>query len=163
VLLASFPNSLAAVTIAASGAGSVRNVSVNNISLTAPPPALPSTLQNLTLSADGPIALPALTLAGDFNVTADGNVPQSGPLTVSGLATFAAGAGNNITLNSANNFGTVVIGSANNVTLNNASALNLGASTISGALGVTAAGAILQSGTLNVSAAGTFIVTAANS
>ena len=60
VLLADFPNSLAAVTIAASGAGSVRDVSVNNISLTAPAPTLPSTLQNLTLSADGPIALPAL-------------------------------------------------------------------------------------------------------
>ena len=61
---------------------------------------------------------------------------------VVGTATFVAGSGNNITLDTAgNNFSAVVITSANDVTLVDTNAIDLGASTISGALSVTASGA----------------------
>ncbi len=59
---------------------------------------------------------------------------------------MAAGA-NDITLtNAANNFSTVGITTGNNVALTNANALDLGASTVSGTLNVTANGALTQSG-----------------
>ena len=76
---------------------------------------------------------------------------------------LAAGAGNDITLDSAsNNFSTVSITSGRNVTLNDTNALVLGASTISGTLGVTTAGAITQSGALNVTGTTTLSAGAAN-
>ena len=65
---------------------------------------------------------------------------QSGNVNVAGTTTLAAGA-NDITLNNAgNNFSTVAITSGNNVTLQDANALDLGTSTVSGTLNVTANG-----------------------
>ena len=69
---------------------------------------------------------------------------------MAGPTTFAAGAGNNITLNNANDFSTVSVVSGNTVTLNDVNALDLGASTISGALSVTTNGAITDSGNVTV-------------
>ncbi len=72
-------------------------------------------------------------------------------MTAAGPTTLAAGVGNNIILtNAANDFSTVGITSGNNVTLNDTNALILGASTVSGALGVTTNGALTQSGALSV-------------
>ncbi len=76
---------------------------------------------------------------------------------------LAAGAANNITLNNAaNDFSTVGITSGNNVALTDANALVLGASTVSGTLGLTTGGALTQSGALTVTGATTFTATAAN-
>jgi hypothetical protein len=84
-------------------------------------------------------------------------------LNVSGTTTLAAGAGNDITLDSAaNNFSTVAITSGRNVTLVDSSTLDLGASTISGTLNVTTNGAITQSGALNVAATTTLSAGAGN-
>ncbi|MFZ4638505.1 MAG: beta strand repeat-containing protein, partial [Pirellulales bacterium] len=70
-----------------------------------------------------------------------------------------AGSANDITLDAANNFGGVVtINSGRNVTLNDTGAINLGASTISGNLAVTANGSITDSGALSI--AGTTSLTA---
>ena len=66
------------------------------------------------------------------NVTANGAITQSGALLVTGTATFAAGAANNITLGGANDFSTVVISNGNNVQLTDINAIDLGASTVSG-------------------------------
>ena len=53
-----------------------------------------------------------------LNLTAGGPITDSGSLIVGGATTLAAGAGNDITLNTAtNNFSTVAITSGNNVTL----------------------------------------------
>jgi hypothetical protein len=84
-----------------------------------------------------------------LNVTAAGAITDSGNLNVTGATTLAAGAGNDIILDSAgNNFSTVAITSGRNVTLVDSNALNLGASTVSGTLNVTTAGAITDSGNL---------------
>ena len=70
---------------------------------------------------------------------------------MAGITTLAAGAGNDITLDSAgNNFSTVGVISGRNVTLADANALDLGTSTVSGTLNVTTNGALTQSGALNV-------------
>src|SRR5208283_2183393 len=89
---------------------------------------------------------------------ANGAITQSGALTVNGAgatATFAAGSGNNITLNNpANDFTTVAITSGNNVTLDDANGIILGGSTVSGNLNVTAGGSIAESGPLIVNGLG---------
>ena len=96
-------------------------------------------------------------------MTTAGALTQSGPLTVTGVTTLAAGAANNITLNNAaNNFSTVGITTGNNVALTDVNALILGASTVSGTLGVTTNGALTQSGALTVAGTTTLAAGAAN-
>lgn len=109
------------------------------------------------------LALGPSTISGALNVTTAGAVTQTGPLTVTGTTTLAAGATNSITLNNAgNNFSTVGVTSGNNVALTDINSLILGASTVSGTLGVTNGGVLTQSGVLNVSGTTTFTATAAN-
>ena len=83
-------------------------------------------------------------------------------MTVVGPTTLAAGAGNNITLNNANDFSTVSVVSGNTVMLNDVNALDLGASTISGTLSITTNGAITDSGALSVVGTTTLTAGAAN-
>ena len=101
-------------------------------------------------------------VSGNLNVTTSGAITDSGNLAVTGATTLSAGAGNDITLNNAHNFSTVSITSGRNVTLNDTNALVLGASTVSGTLGVTTAGAITQSGALNVTGTTSLAAGAAN-
>ncbi|MFA4854449.1 MAG: hypothetical protein WC616_03765 [Candidatus Omnitrophota bacterium] len=118
--------------------------------------------RNVTLNDINALILGASTISGTFNLTTNGAITQSGPLAITGVATLAAGAGNDITLGLANNFSTVAITSGQDVTLNDINALILGASTISGTLGVTTNGAITQSGALAVAGATTLASGAAN-
>ena len=98
-----------------------------------------------------------------LNVTTNGALTQSGVLNVAGTTTLAAGAGNDITLtNGGNNFSTVAITSGRNVALTDANALDLGTSTISGTLNVTASGAITDSGNVVVTGATTLAAGSGN-
>ena len=98
--------------------------------------------RNVTLVDSNALNLGASTVSGTLNVITAGAITDSGNLNVTGTTMLAAGAGNDITLEQAtNNFSTVSISSGRNVTLNDTNALDLGASTISGNLNVTAAGA----------------------
>ena len=107
-------------------------------------------LANVTVFDTTALDLQALTLSGALVVTAAG-ITQSGALDVTGTTSLTGGAGANITLGLANDFGgSVIVVSGNNVTLNDINALDLGASTISAALGVTASGAITDSGNVVV-------------
>ena len=77
--------------------------------------------------------------ATTFNLNTSGTVSDSVASTISGTTAIAAGAGNNITLDTAtNNFGTVGITSGNNVQIVDQNALTMVASTISGSLDVEA-------------------------
>jgi hypothetical protein len=98
-----------------------------------------------------------------LGVTASGAITDSGDLSVAGTTTLAAGAGNDITLNNSNNFNTVAITTGRNVTLNDSNAIDLGTSTVSGTLSVTAGGDITQSGALTATGGNsTFTVTGAS-
>ncbi|MFH0985731.1 MAG: hypothetical protein V1882_09410, partial [Candidatus Omnitrophota bacterium] len=96
--------------------------------------------------------LGASTVSGTLGVTANGAITDSGNLAVTGTATLAAGAANDITLDNNNNFSTVAITSGNNVVLKDTDALDLGASTVTGNLDVTTGTSLSDSG--NVTAAG---------
>ena len=86
----------------------------------------------MTLVDSNALDLGTSTIAGTLNVTAGGPITDSGNLVVTGTTTLAAGAANDITLDSAgNNFSTVAVISGNNVTLQDTNALDLGASTVS--------------------------------
>jgi len=122
-----------------------------------------TTGNNVTLVDTNALDLGASTVSGTLNVTTNGALTQSGALTIAGTTTLDAGGGNNITLtNGANNFSTVGITSGNNVSLVDANALDLGASTVSGTLNVTTAGALTQSGALTVAGATTLTAGAGN-
>jgi len=76
-----------------------------------------------------------------LNVTANGLISDSGNVTVAGTTTLAAGTGNDITLDNADDFvGVVSIVSGNNVTLNDVNGLTVGGS-VGGSLTTTAGGA----------------------
>ena len=112
-------------------AGAANNITLNNAPTTSAPSA-----SRAAITSRSPMPTPwisrASTVSGTLGVTTNGALTQSGPLTVTGTTTLAAGAANNITLNNAaNNFSTVGITSGNNVALNDVNALILGASTVS--------------------------------
>jgi hypothetical protein len=97
----------------------------------------------------------------DLTATANGSISDAGNVVVGGLTTLAAGAGNDITLNDADDFGgTLRIVSGNNVTLNDVNGITFGSSAVSGTLDVTAGGNISQSGALMAAGLATFNVTA---
>ncbi|MBO6865011.1 MAG: filamentous hemagglutinin N-terminal domain-containing protein, partial [Alphaproteobacteria bacterium] len=106
---------------------------------------------NVDLVDTNAIDLGSVSVNGNLAVTAGGAITDSGALAIAGNTVIAAGAGNNVTLNSAaNDFATVLINSANNVDLVDANGIDFGASTVSGALTVTADGAVTDSGAVTV-------------
>src|SRR5439155_361174 len=92
----------------------------------------------------------------------NGALTESGVLTVNGAgkrAILTAGAANNITLDTQNNdFTAVAITSGNDVKVKDANAIELGASTVNGNLGVLAKGTISESGVLNLGGPSTFTI-----
>jgi hypothetical protein len=114
---------------------------------------------NVTLVGNSGITLGSSTVSGNLNVTSTtGNVTQSGLLRVNGTSTFNATQGD-VVLELANTLTQAVVLNAVNANVHTASALTLGASTLSGQLVATNdAGDVTQSGPLNV--AGTSAITA---
>jgi hypothetical protein len=112
--------------------------------------------RNVALNDVSLIYLNDMAVSGNLTLTTNGLVQSFGNLSITGTTTLTAGSANDITLNTANNFGGAVsITSGRNVTLNDTGAITLGASTISGNLAITAGGAIGDAGTVeagNVSA-----------
>ncbi len=154
--------------LSVTGATTLTSGAANDITLNNPGNVLGGNVgitsgNNVTLQDSTALNFSVSTVSGNLNVTANGAITDSGNLVVAGTTTLAAGAVNNITLNNANNFtGAVSVTSGNNVTLVDTNAIDLGASTISGTLGVTSAGAITQSGALNVTGTTTLAAGAAN-
>ncbi|MEF3191267.1 MAG: filamentous hemagglutinin N-terminal domain-containing protein [Campylobacterales bacterium] len=107
------------------------------------------------------ISMGNTSLTGDLSLTStSGGITDSGTLSVGGTTTLAAGATNDITLNSSdNNFSTVSISSGKDVTLVDTNAIDLGASTVSGNLSITAGGAVTDSGALSVTGTTTISAT----
>ncbi|SEM77986.1 hypothetical protein SAMN04489760_14624, partial [Syntrophus gentianae] len=85
----------------------------------------------------------------NLTVKAGGDITDSGKVAVTGTTTLNAGT-SNIALNtSTNDFSTVAVTAAKKLTLVDANALNLGASTLSGAVGITSHGTLTLMGNLN--------------
>ena len=91
-------NNLAgAVTITTINGGTIRDIGLRNISVTASLAGVPTDARNLTIIFDNaPVVLPVTTLSLDTNsiggnlvVLAGGDITQTGVLTVAGTATFA--------------------------------------------------------------------------
>ena len=154
-----------AVTVAGTttvAAGATNNITLNNAANDFSTVGITSG-NNISLADANALDFGTSTISGNLNVATAGALTDSGNLNVTGTTTLAAGAGNDITLDSAaNNFSTVAITSGRNVTLVDSNALDLGASTVSGTLNVTTNGAITQSGTLNVAATTTLSAGAGN-
>ena len=109
---------------------------------------------DVTLVDTDDVDLGASTISGGLTVTADGAVTDSGALAVTGTTSVTAGAGNNVTFDTAaNDFGTILFGSANDVTLVDTDDVDLGASTVSGGLTVTADGGVQVSGAVTTNGA----------
>ena len=99
----------------------------NTIAATAVPTISANTVGNLTLNLNRAVALPAETINGALNVTANGNITQAGVLNVAGATFLAAGSSNNITLvTTGDRFnGTVSILSGNSVNISDSIAIGL--------------------------------------
>jgi len=116
---------------------------------------------NVSVVDNSALILGASTITGDLDVTTSGDITDDGAVIVSGDTTLDAGSGNNIELDDAHDFYQVAVESGYDVTLNDTGALILGASDVTGALTVTAGGAVSQDGALAVTL--TMNVTAADS
>lgn len=107
--------------------------------------------RNVTLNSTRSVGFSASTVSGNLALTTNGPISQAGSITVAGSTTLTAGAAYSITLDAANDFGGAVrVTSGNDVALNDATAIDLGGSTISGNLSVTADGDITDSGNLSI-------------
>ena len=143
-------------------AGAANNITLNNAANDLSTVGIISG-NNVSFADANALDLGTSTISGNLNVTTAGAITDSGNLNVTGDINLAAGAGNDITLNSAgNNFSTLAIASGRNVTLVDSNALDLGASNVSGALNVTVGGAVTESGVLNIAGNTSFTATAAN-
>ncbi len=115
--------------------------------------------RDVTLRDTGALVLAASTVSGNLAIWAGGAVTDTGNLSVTGTASLAAGAANDITLDNANNFGgTVTVVSGRDVTLRDTGAIDLGASTVNRNLSITAGNTVSDSGVLSV--AGSTVVAA---
>ena len=97
------------------------------------------------------IDLAGSTVYGTLNVSSDGEITDTGALTLTGSATFDAGFSHSITLDEANDFSSIEIVGGSHVTINDVNGVVLDASNVSGNLAVMAGGVVSQSGTLMVS------------
>ncbi len=79
------------ITYATSGAGSYRDITLANGSVSALVPTLPTGLRNLTLNfANAGMVLPALTTTGSLSAKCGGgDMTQSGALAIAGTTTLA--------------------------------------------------------------------------
>lgn len=104
------------------------------------------------------LTLNASTLSGNLIASSNGAISQAGALSVAGSSTFSSN-NNAVTLtNSANNFvGPVAFTNTGTTQLTNATALSLGASTISGNLIAISSGAISQTGAISVTGTSSFL------
>jgi filamentous hemagglutinin family protein len=123
--------------------------------------ALSGTLANVSVLDTTALDLQALDITGNLEATGAG-LTQSGVFLVDGTSTLTStGTGNNLVLaNVLNQFGngagdTVTITSAGNATLVDSGVLEMGASTITGNLSLTAGGAFTQTGSITVNGTGT--------
>ncbi|MEI7947789.1 MAG: filamentous hemagglutinin N-terminal domain-containing protein, partial [bacterium] len=131
-------------------AGAANNITLNNVGNNFKTVVITSG-HDVILTDVNALILGASTVSGDLTVTAGGAITQQDALSVNGLGTvasFNAGAGNNITLdNVGNNFSTVAIAAGNIVTLRDSGAINIGNSVVANNLTVTAGGKIDFTGT----------------
>lgn len=101
---------------------------------------------NVQLSEVNNIDLGTSVISGNFDVTAGGNITNSGTLQVAGTSTLSASTGEITLTQAGNNFNRVAIPSATEVSIVDTNAIDLGPISISGNLNVTANGAITQNG-----------------
>ena len=114
-------------------------------------------LGSVTLVDTTAVDLQALTLSGNLSVTSGGAVTDSGVLTIGGTTTISA-VGQNITLDSANQFTGAVSLTGADVAVTDAAGLNLGTTTVTGIfIGTATSGNITQSGAMNVTGTSNFI------
>ncbi|NUQ62100.1 MAG: hypothetical protein HUU20_06410 [Pirellulales bacterium] len=120
---------------------------------------------DVTLSDMNSVALGASLVSGALTVTAGNAISQTGPLDVGGVAILTAGptsTGSVVLNNSTNDFkDSVSVTAGGSVVLADIDAIELGASTIEGALSVTAVG-ITNSGNLAVAGTTTLAADAAD-
>jgi len=128
-----------------------------------------TTLDDVNSLILGALSASGLTVVTATTNTNSGAITQSGALTVSGTASFtnsstsSTAANKNITLTTTtNDFGTFAASAGNNVSVTDSNALILGASTVGGNLAVTSGaggnvdGALTQSGALTLTGSSSF-------
>src|SRR5262249_40550304 len=126
-------------------AGATNDITLNNVGNVFNGGVGITSGRNVQLRDSNALVLRGSTISGSLDVTAGGPIPdQTGVIfQVAGPATFAAGAGNDITLNNTlNDFSSVAITSGRHVVLVDTNSIALAASTVSGNLGITASGAV---------------------
>ncbi len=126
--------------------------------------ASPGTVADVTVTDVTDIDLQAMTLAGNLVATSTtGNITDSGAATVGGTASFTTSTANkDITLTMLAVSGAIDVntsGDTGDVAITNSTTVDLSASSVGGAMVVTAGGAgIINSGDVNVGGTATFTV-----
>ncbi len=113
---------------------------------------------DVTLYDASALEITSLNATGSLDLTTGGNLTQVGAIVVDGAASITA-TGADITLdNSSNDFNTLAL-SANNATIEDTSAIELGASSLTGSLNITSVGDLTQNAAIDVNGATVLAVT----
>ncbi len=124
--------------------------------------AVASTGTDVTLTDVDDIVLGGSTVTGALLVTADG-ITQTGAVSVTGTTTLASAGSAVVLSDTGNDFGGAVASTGTDVTLTDVDDIVLGASTVTGALlvtadGITQTGAVSVTGTTTLASAGSAVV-----
>ncbi|SEM56974.1 filamentous hemagglutinin family N-terminal domain-containing protein [Syntrophus gentianae] len=122
------------------------NTSTNNFSTVA------GMGRNVTLVDANALNLYTTKASGKLNVKATGSITDSGKIAVTGTTTLNAGTSDIVLNTSTNDFSKIAVTAGRNFTLVDANALSLGASTLSGTVGITSHGTLTLLGNLNAGA-----------
>ncbi len=105
----------------------------------------------VVVASNAPLNLGTTTVSGGLTIVTTGAITDSGTISVAGTTLLAAGAANDITLNTETNaFATVKIVNAKNVTLADVGGINISDSTLAGSLAVNSKGDVTDSGKFTV-------------
>ena len=104
---------------------------------------------NFTVNDVNDLDLAQTNLTGNLTVTSQGEITNSGDVTVAGVTTIDAN-GNDVTLDNNNDFSSVTVSNTNNFTVNDINNLDFGITNLTGNLNVTTQGAITDSDNLSV-------------
>ncbi|MCW9015040.1 MAG: filamentous hemagglutinin N-terminal domain-containing protein [Gammaproteobacteria bacterium] len=160
---------ISATTLIVTGAANVGDSGGNNdVDIDVASLEVVNVSGNLYVQENDAIDLDNVNVGGILNLTAGGNITDSGEINAGGTATFTGAGGSDILLDSASNSfgGTVsfaaVSGTLRDVHITDDTALELGAITLSRDLTVRAGGDLTDSGVLDIAGDASFITTQGN-
>ncbi len=130
-------------------AGAVNNIMLDNVNNNFKTIIVDSA-NNVSIANSTPLILGASTVSGNLTVNTNGDITQSGSLSINNMAILSSGSSNNITLtNTSNNIHNLTVPSGYNVSIYSNANLEIALATVLNNFNIVAQGVITQAGKIS--------------